>query len=558
MERIKKILGESYSRVSVNSDTYLNLPILGSERLLPPEKINKVLDVGEQFNLERQSTNYYRILGKITPLISNVLFNTTGVKDTWESFSGNLFTNNTLDSDKADKSYGESIKTHLKEIDGWYGYFDPVIANASLCNYFDMEPKRERFSLIPDVTNGNVKNWELTITYPYSADTTHPMINGGLKLIDVRSVMVGGKPMSCLSVPVKHNLVLGNTVRLSGTNRDGDYEVKRIGLDNGDLKDYYFCIDVDDVIVDEDSKMNKIYFGVASEYYFRKFKKIKTKSTPIIEEDDYEIYKLAFSESIFSDEITQFVFNEDIDVSDLTDNLGRPLSELFLTFLKTNSNGIFSKTSSGIESPFILELNTANNNQHLKEIPVIQKIHNVSSALSETFIPLEDDILISANEFYGDVVEYNILTLEEIELAKVHHRFNTLNRETTSNYVVAGPRPEGYYYNAHNLIRIRNFSSYIEEGDESTAGMPSYTTNVGDGRFMWRDLLQIGHVDLKKDLVNYPFVNGCHYIFQNHTLDVKRQDPFDNWNLYFSQFPADPIGNTLTNKFIINQAKNVC
>ena len=101
--------------------------------------------------------------------------------------------------------------------------------------------------------------------------------------------------------------------------------------------------------------MIRMFNGKDSEYYFRKFRKIKTVSSPIIEEDDYETYKLAFSENIFNDSITQFVFNEDIDVSDLTDNLGRPVSELYLTKIKTSSAGLFGGVSSGIETPFIPE-----------------------------------------------------------------------------------------------------------------------------------------------------------------------------------------------------------
>lgn len=561
--RIKQILGSFNSKQTVNTNTYLNLQFNGNERLLPPDEINKVLDIGDQFNLERQSSTFYRILGKINPLISNVLFNTTGSKDCWEILSTPLFTTNNLDKDEPFLTYGESIKKNLKEIEGWYGYFNPVLTAATLCAFFDMEPKRERFSFVPDTTNvvnSQIKNWELTITYPYTADTNHPMINGGLLIIDKLPAIVGGKNMTALSVSVFHNLLNGGTIRLSGTNLDGEYDVKRVGLDDGTLKNNYFCIDVDVNIlsISNNSRMTKVYNGIASDYYFRKFKKVKTRSGNIIEQDDYEIYKLAFSENIFTDEITQFVFNEDIDVSDLTDNLGRPLSELYLTIVKTDSNNIFTNISSGIEVSNIPELNNGNSNTFLKEIPAIQKIHNVISAPSETFTPLELNVNINNSDFYGDVVEYNVTTIEEIVLGDVFHRFSTINRETTGNSTVSGPRPEGYYYQAHQLIRIRDFSTYIEEGTVTTAGMPNYTVDLGDGRFIWRDLLDIGRVDIKKDTVNYPFTNGCHYLYQNYCFDVRRQDPFDNWDLYHSTFPADPIGNGLDKKFVINSADNVC
>lgn len=562
--RIRQILGQFNSKQSVNTDTFVNIQVNGSERLLPPDEINKVVDLTVQFNQERQSVTFYRILGKITPLVSNVLFNTTGTKDCWQIFNTPLFTINDLDNDQPFMTFGESIKNNLKEIEGWYGYFDPILSSATLCNFFDMEPKRERFSFIPDTTNivnSQVKNWELTITYPYATDTQHTLVNQGLLIIDKVPVIVGGKNMTAISVPVFHNLLNGGTVRISGTSLDGEYDVKRVGLDDGSLKNNYLCIDIDpaQLTVGANSRMVKVYNGVNSQYYFRKFKKIKTKSSDVIETDDYEIYKLSFSETIFTDDITQFVFNEDIDVSNLVDNLGRPLSELYLTAIKTDSNGIFTNVSSGLEVSHIPELNNGDANPYLNNIPVIQKIHNaIGAGIPVSSVPLETNVLVGNADFYGDVVEYNVTTIQEVVLGDVHHRFNTINRETTTNSIVSGPRPEGYFYKAHQLIRIRDFSSYIEEGTLNTAGMPSYRTNVGDGRFLWRDLLDIGRIDIKKDTVNYPFVNGCHYLYQNYYFDVRRQDPFDDWDLYHSAFPSDSIGNTMDKKFNINSADNVC
>jgi hypothetical protein len=39
---------------------------------------------------------------------------------------------------------------------------------------------------------------------------------------------------------------------------------------------------------------------------------------------------------------------------------------------------------------------------------------------------------------------------------------------------------------------------------------------------------------------------------------LKRQDPFDNWDLYYSKFPADPPGNRTSNNFKTNFANNDC
>ncbi len=577
--RIQIKLGEEISKKSVNTDSFIKLNLDGSEKLLPPDEMNRIIDVGKQFNLERQNSKFYRILGTINPNVSNVLFNISGT-NSWSMFNENKFRdtdfplNNSV-TDSTDLTYQNSIKTHLKEINGWFGYFDPDKTKSGLCNFIDMEPKRERFSFISDVTPFNcttnctpVKNWELTITYPASANKTHFIVNNGLFIFDKIPALVSTRNMIALGTPVLHNLNIGDTVRVSGmipSTYDGDYPVVRTGLDNGDLKGYYFVIDIPNanVAIGNTSRMKRVFDGQESEYYFRIFKKIKTRNTNPIEVDDYEIYNLAFSQNIFTDSISQYVFNEDIDITDLKDNLGRPLSELYLTKVKTTSNGLFGKISSGISTPSMAKLNISNVNSfsYLRNIPVINKIHNGVTLPFPTHIPLESNLTMTGTtDFYGDVVEYNKLEVKEIILGDISHRFNTVNRESNGTTGLGvGPRQEGYCYKAHDLIRIREFSSYVEQGDVLTEGIPDYRENLGDGRFLWRDLLDIGFNDIKNKVLDYPFLNGCHYMYQNNSFNIKRQDPFAFWGLYFSgPVPADPIGKSMTNNFTINSSDYVC
>ena len=349
---------------------------------------------------------------------------------------------------------------------------------------------------------------------------------------------------------------------------------------------YYFVIDLPPTgVVSGNSRIKRLFGGQESEYYFRLFRKIKTRNMAIIEPDDYETYKLAFSENIYADKITQFVFNEDIDVSSLTDNLGRPLSELYLTIIKTNgasgfrSTPLFTNVSSGIETPFIQKLNTSNVHTYLQNIPAINKIHNGGTLPFPTHIPLENNVIVSNNnnlannnDYYGDLVEFNANEVKETILAEVSHRFNTLNRQTNPSLSIVtqvgvspqhttinlGPRQEGYFYKAHHLIQIRQFSSYVEQGDLQTGEIPDYAINMGDGRYLWRDLLDIGFNESSEAPLDYPFVNGCHYMYQNYCFYVRRQDPFDNWGLFYLNFPSDPIGEGITNDFTTNTEDNVC
>jgi hypothetical protein len=595
IERLKQRLNGLSSKNSVNTDTFLNVNLVNNERLLPYGDINKIINSGERFTTERNKCSFYRILGSINLTATNALFNINDSSKnnafTWSTFNDISFLDTSYPDDfnvedKEDYTYSLSIQNYLKEKDGWFGHYEPDLTKTKLCEFFDMEPKRERFSFLPDFSpfhptqtqlynqNTSVKNWEMTITYPAAADKTHNMINNGLLIIESISTTLATRTMVAFGVACKHNLKIGDFVRISGTNGyDGDHIVVRTGLENGDLKDYYFVLDLPPTgIISVDSRMKKLYNGFESEYYFRKFKKIKTKTTSVIETDDYETYELGFSETIFSDDIVQFVFNEDIDVDGLIDNLGRPLSELYLTLIKTDSNNLFTRVSSGIETPLIEKLNTSDVNLYLKKIPAINKIHNGGDLPFISHNPFDTNVRISDEFYYGDLVEYNVNTLKEVVLAEVQHRFNTLNRETnftlsaTSslginpviNVFSLGPRHEGYYYKAHHNIKIREFSSYIEVGDENTYDLPTYATDMGDGRFVWRDLLDIGFNETDTKGLDYPFVNGSHYMYNNYSFFIKRQDPFNEWDLFYTNYPSDPIGGVITDKFTVNSSDDVC
>ena len=598
-ERTQQILNKELSAKNVNNDTYLKINIENSQRLLPTNEIYKVVDVADRFNTERQRCKSYRIIGTVNTTMSNPLFNLAepikANKYTWTWLNTDEFLDRSTPKDgvydDTDITYKASIKNNLKEKDGWFGVFDPDISKAALCNYFDMEPKRERFSLLPDNTpygtkKTPVKNWELTITYPASVDSGHTMVKGGIMITNRVPAVVYTRRMTAIGLSCKHNLSVGDIVRIVGTTGyNGDHVVVRVGLDNGDLKDYYFVIDKPSTgVLSLTSRMKKVVNEIECKYYFRKFRKIKTRLSPIIENDDYEAYRVGFSENIFNDSIIQIVFNEDIDVSDLVDNLGRPLSQIYLTFIKTDSDTLFTKVSSGIETPYDARLVNSNTIAYLRDIPSIHRIHNGVGTPFITHKALESDIKINNvnnnNEFYGDLVEYDVNTLNETVLADVVHRFNTNSREnanTTLSYVSKvgaatsptltqpvtktinlGPRQEGYIYQPHNLIKIREFSSYIEVGDKFTDGVPSYATDLGDTRIVWRDLLDIGFNESDVKPLDYPFLNNSHYMYDNYCFTVRRQDPFGVWGLYYGKFPADPTGDRITDKFTINSEDDVC
>jgi len=594
VNRVKYRLRGTESQTSVNTDTFINVQLQGNERLLPTGDINEIVDSGEVFNDERQSTTKYRIIGTVKPIMSNVLFNINN-SNSWLTFNGAAFLDDPYDNDDTGAgsiTYEQSYTEHLKERDGWFGYYDPNLITTGACEFTTMEPQMRRFSMKPDELNNNVKNWELTVTYPWSADTTHYIVSGatyGLKIVGIDSVDIGGRTVVALATPVRHNLNQGDRVRLVGLSPailDGDYRVVRTGLDDGSNMEYYFSvmIDFDPLITVTDARLRRLVGGQESSYYLRLFKKITTVNTNInngiIEDDDYEIYPTAFAKTIYRDEVCQFVVNEDVEVGGLVDNLGRPLSEIFVTFIKTKA-GFFTDIKSGLNMGVVEGISDAG--FWGGQMADIRSIHNDVGSLGANpqenpFIsplPLEDSVMANADYFYGDVVEYNKFECMEYVLSEVGHRFNTTNREQILNPAdpfPKGPRLEGYYYNPHHKMKIRDFSNYVEQGDSNTFGIPDYAEDLGDGRWLWRDLLDIGLNDGQYETLNYPFLNGSHYLYHNLCFPLRRQDPFGQYDLLYTYKddgavptpnpitfpPFDIIGKGVSNQYQVNLTEIAC
>jgi len=573
MKRLKHKLNEFKSKSDVNKEIFTKVDFFGEQMLLPPGEINHIVDVGKEFEKERKESSIYRIKGTITPLFSNPLMNMntdpepTGIfGSSFISNSGNgldIFNNDLFKLDPNDNdfvgkptlTYAESYENKLAESDGWFGFYEPDITKLGICRFYDIEPTRERF----DLSSYKEKNWDITITYPHRKNNTHTIVQDGLLVIGSVEVEVGGVPMTAIATSTYHGLNNGDKVRLTNMPNipyNGEFTVVRRGLDNGDLKDNYFVIRLDPSVVPIGpltGRMKRVVNGQESEYYIRMFKKL-------LEIDgDYEMYQLAFSINVFNDPNYQFIINEDIDIEGLVDNLGRPLSELYLTLIKTDSGGVFHKTQSGFDLEFIAG-NIIND---------VSNSRQITYDTSTTQTPLENNIIPGpgTTEFYGDIVEYNKFELREKILSDVLHRFNTTNREINyTNGLADGPRREGYLYNPHHIIKIREFSLYIEQGDINTIGIPDYAEDLGDGRWLWRDLLDIGIYDGEGDFLDYPFTNGVHYLHQNYCFKTMRQDPFTSYDLYYGGSslsdptfnPRDPIGDPITDRFTVKRSDNVC
>lgn len=371
---------------------------------------------------------------------------------------------------------------------------------------------------------------------------------------------------------VKHNLKTSDKFKLFYSVdketyteiKDILFEVVNIGNLESEYQDYYFYINnIQDVydnigseILDDYSfRFIKVVNNRDCKYYFRKFRKFpnfKFKKRNLTDEDvcnneklnEYiqencmkeekmllfskEQYPLAFSNTIYGDGNTQIVFTDSIDIDKLTDNLGRPITELYITFIKRNKghdvwyntphsqeqlkkiefSHCFSEVISGLKMH-----NEFGDSEELKQArKELADITCITTENDNYDNLLDKDIDIDkTDEFYGDLVELNQVTMTETVLSDVCFRFNTKQRENgsidkcgkyvydtiiTDDYDLGGfvcdaneldvaniIRKEGYYYKAHYPVKVREFGA-MRQGSHKEITVASCKPKQANGMFI--------------------------------------------------------------------------
>jgi hypothetical protein len=255
-------------------------------------------------------------------------------------------------------------------------------------------------------------------------------------------------------------------------------------------------------------------------------------NTGLIEENEMvpfqdNLSKLAFASNSYSDANAELVFLDDVDVKGLRDNLGRPLTEIYLTCVKNNAgykewygkNGAkidlsantveyshaFGKVNCGYmlseasrednkycDVLFMTNINSADGRMNLSGMNITE-INSGKTAENDS----DDEINFNLNShFYGDLCEFCVGSYTERSLQEIYHRFNTAQRELISDdtahsgiteqckyheiisddfdsdgfaireYSLSGSvaSAEGYIYKPHNRIELRTFRDELEVG----------------------------------------------------------------------------------------------
>lgn len=419
------------------------------------------------------------------------------------------------------KTFKESYNDNLRRKNGWVGFTNPTtlhipvkdnyyvnkcLNNAEGCAFIDMAPERDLFSFIPkknQYRNRLEYNWDYFLTYPAKSEYNDKQIligkGKGLPLCKTFETYISQNNVSVTTFcsPVKHNLGINNFVRIVFDNGDAVCQVVSTGTIKGDDKNYYFTVYTSDIEYylnngDTPRRFLKVVNGYDCEYYFRKFKKLGVYKS--------SINQLAFAKTIYDDNISQIIFTDDVDIADIKDNRGRPLTEIYLTIIKSNRGNkewydnnvfksdkieyshVFGTVTSGLDIPNFCKTENLPiiRSQHCIDNEVIERIKKNDS---EVHIPLsssyiEEDINREMNEFYGDLVEFNVVTLDETVLEDVLHRFNTKQRET-KNTAFSTLFYDEIYNDIYDYANIEENTDKTVKADSATTNIIEYKLNEG-------------------------------------------------------------------------------
>ena len=604
MDNNNKILLNSVKLPNnVNVNTQIQFGLNHTNKPIPLNDIDTTVSQYEQFEKERKESTKYRFYGVIKPVVTNVLFN-ENIK---------IYLKEPKPLPNAIPLPQIAAKTIMSnsifEKDGWVGsYNDEPNENeiqfndnkSALCEFFPFDPGYDRLKMLD---SDGASNYLFKLVYPFGTkditlvkNNLNISLKDGVPIIDKFTIELNGRQYIGFRTPMNHGLNVGDRIRLFNfvDNTPNNtlnlttqlYRVFKLGNQVNDNKLRTFVIDVNPSDINFTigvSTIKRSVNGKLSSYYVRQFKSLTSSDYK-----DYDLYPAAYGVTYFNDEVVAFNFKNDIDVSSLVDNLGRPITEIYLSIIKNDndSNPTSLNTQYWLQQQqnLIPPYNTRfwtkisagydleNNNNVNYNIRSYGDTNYVGSLYYEN-IDESDDV------FDGDIVEYNESELLERRIENLYHRVNTVYREflnsiysTYSQDSNKGNKKEGYIYSPFNLIKIREFSNYINpvvnlqvvidrynitnpsEIDElrKSFQIPDYATEIAPNSFKWRDLLDIGEIDNSGAGVDYPFESGAHYIYLDKRFYFQRQDPPCEFSLISEDITlgASDANNLEQNRFV--------
>jgi hypothetical protein len=498
---------------------------------------NLSLSLVDQFNDEREYCSRYRPYGKINMVYSNVITGTTS--DT-----------TVLESMYFMPDYYGCPDDVLLPNNG------PPCIGVPPSMAFDMVPSKRYWgntSTYSDIT-AHHDNWISYITYIFAHDDTYSMTHyyggdyssghitftpaDGIPFI-AEEVNLNGSDHLQFTCAVPHGINEGEYFELqSGATTTGinhrtelpshnpitpviDGKPDSFGDGTVGSEEYVFNVRVDTTVAGFQPTSMGTFKRIInidrrndtrSDYYVHKHKVITKHNDITMDRTGFEdeIFKRSgrifkarhtpddIKKTVIRQEMNSYVWNCDLDIDreDYYDNHNRPITELYLTIVQSNTNNMWRYTTSPMGYGW---------DWNFRPIGVIDPY--VSIDTNPTLITQNASTGIDkptiGSIMKGAFVEWNKYELEERSLSDINHSLEF-------NQTVFVTDGSIYRYKPHYKIQLRTFSKNIFS-DSDLNETPQYSQYLSsESTHRWRMINPIGFYEEGYG-VTYPYLNDSHY-----------------------------------------------
>lgn len=573
IENTTIILGSLRYKSASNIDNSIRIPLKQSFR--ENVEYDRTVDVNlaQVYDDERQKSDTIRPSFKVSLIFKNAY---RGESD-YPPFTKSLFYENVSVLSKI-LCEGENISGLFYSGYPQYYEFDFIRTDDDILGYTKPDSNGD-VHIKFNQRDASTYNWMTYLTYAYDNDYNRKLsaiddktgivlnwtASDGIPFIIDRNTVNGMKEIS-FRCPVNHGISVGDYIKLSFKYNGNDvFLVSSLG--NGYYDSDKTIVNIIDVgfvgttfdikntgtlrrVIDSNNVNDTI-----STYYVRRHK-VLTKST------DAVITRTGFENTIYNkvrrnekaiytpnnqsrmslkegNNVYNIVYNKDIKINELRDNLNLPITKLYNTIIWRGYFGWTFGTPKlnggyyGLKQGFEFNLKPRN-----KVTKSPNDWWNNKNVLSDTNLPLgtyTNPQGIAGRDFTyvkflnegdiidGDLCEWNVYDLKERVISENYHKIKynvnyfSIDKPSDMTSVENYNNPLGFYYKPHHSVTIREFSNYVEEGKKNMIdGIPDYSvysnrTNL----FRWRDIYTYGYIDEKGNGVDYPFFNGVHYPYKD-------------------------------------------
>lgn len=494
-DRIKQIIGRYKNKVSVDEDTNLNVTLDTTTRVVKTNAnpINYIIGVDDQFELERNVSAVYRILGRLNIITANELTQGTadgtirGTDDIdWDPLFTEFLSNGNVV--RAPNNWVlqvcyPSFKDDRYNLWGDTSTFKPVSLGMKVLSLSSNNPSGNRSLLVVETlqkhklsegdyihlndrnlpnqyqgihkvfelgSNGGDLETKITLETSWKGDYTNEMFLNRVANSSDNDVNFNNSDTitSLVSTDITGGTTNSNYIKVTTSNEhglgiNGFIEVRHntAGTFNGFhrvhhvIDDFNFTIRLVDTLPSPVNYRYRRMDGTPSEYYVREFE--------LLTSNDYDTYPTAFSSNVYpktsvpefgiSNGTWSFHLTKDVNTGNLISHRGGIVNELKVCMLKRAGENPYNW--SNVTSHWEFDSLNANT---LNAIETVSG--NFGGGVGSILKNTPKTLTNTGSKYIGDIVEYNRKEITEKIISEVIFRFGVESGVINNNNIPENPQ----------------------------------------------------------------------------------------------------------------------